>query len=78
KITSWSDADEKMMEWMLGGEVKKVESALREAGAEMEEGLATKVGSITVDREVVSGANPMAANVLGDRFLEMMKDGVKA
>lgn len=73
KITSWSDQEEKMMETMLGGEIKKVESSLRDAGADMQEGIGEKFGSITVDREVVSGGNPMAANALGDQFLEMLK-----
>ncbi|KAJ9629614.1 hypothetical protein H2203_001994 [Taxawa tesnikishii (nom. ined.)] len=53
--------------------IKKVESSLRDAGADMQEGIGEKFGSITVDREVVSGGNPMAANALGDQFLEMLK-----
>jgi len=73
KLTSWSDAEEHMMEFMLGGEIPKVESSLREAGADMQEGLKEKVGYITVDREVVSGGNPMAADALGTQFLEMLK-----
>ncbi|KAF2648012.1 class I glutamine amidotransferase-like protein [Lophiostoma macrostomum CBS 122681] len=73
KITSWSDAEEKLMETLLWGEIKKVESSLREAGAEMVEGVGTALGSITVDREVVSGANPMAADALGDKFVQMLK-----
>lgn len=73
KITSWSDAEEKVIELLKGGEIEKVESALTAAGAEMVEGLGQKVGQITVDREVVSGANPMAANVLGAKFIEMIK-----
>ncbi|EKG11995.1 ThiJ/PfpI [Macrophomina phaseolina MS6] len=74
KITSWSDAEEKFMETaMFRGEVEKVESKLRENGAEMVENASTKVGTITVDREVVSGANPMAAATLGDKFLEMLE-----
>jgi putative intracellular protease/amidase len=73
KITSWSDAEEKMMETLLRGEIAKVESSLRDAGADMQEGLGEKFGTITVDREVVSGGNPMAADVLGDKFLEMLK-----
>jgi len=74
KITSWSDAEEKFMETVvLRGEVTKVESSLREEGAEMVEGVSTAVGYITVDREVVSGANPMAANAQGDKFIEMLK-----
>jgi putative intracellular protease/amidase len=72
KITSWSDAEEKVMETLLRGEVDKVESALREAGAYMVEGAGEKVGAITVDREVVSGGNPMAADALGNKFLEML------
>ena len=39
----------------------------------MVQGLAEKVGSITVDREVVSGANQMAANGLGIKLISMMK-----
>ncbi|KAK5102306.1 hypothetical protein LTR70_000091 [Exophiala xenobiotica] len=73
RITSWSDFEEKFMETMLGGEIEKVESALRNAGADMQEGVGEKVGYITVDREVISGGNPLAANPLGDKFLEMMK-----
>jgi putative intracellular protease/amidase len=73
KLTSWSDAEEKFMETaVLRGEVTKVESTLREEGAEMVEGVAQSLGSITVDREVVSGANPMAADALGKKFIEMM------
>jgi putative intracellular protease/amidase len=73
KLTSWSDAEEKFMETVvLRGEVTKVESALREEGAEMVEGISTALGSITVDREVVSGANPMAVDALGKKFIEMM------
>jgi len=72
KLTSWSDVEEKMMETMLGGEIDKVESSLRKAGAEMVEGVGEKLGYVTTDREVVSGGNPLAANALGDKFLEML------
>lgn len=72
KITSWSDAEEKLMETLLWGEIEKVESRLREAGADMVVGLGEKMGRVTVDREVVSGGNPMAAKELGERFLEMV------
>lgn len=73
RITCWSDAEEKMMEMMLGGEIRKVEAALREAGAEMVEGVGKTVGGITVDGEVVSGANPMAAGALGEEFVRMLR-----
>lgn len=73
KITSWSDTEEKLVETIKGGTITKVESSLREAGADMVEDVGTKVGKITVDREVVSGANPMAAAALGDKFIEMLK-----
>lgn len=72
KITSWSDAEEKMMEKLWGGEVEKVESALRNEGAVMVEGAAEKTGSTTLHRELVSGGNPLAANALGDRFVRMI------
>lgn len=73
KLTSWSDAEEKFMETVVfRGEVDKVESALREEGAEMVEGVGTALGSITVDREVVSAANPMGADALGRKFVEML------
>lgn len=75
KITSWSDAEEGMMETLLGGKIPKVEAELREAGAEMVEGVKEKVGVITVDREVVSGGNPLAADALGDKFLQMLEGG---
>lgn len=73
KITSWSDVEEKMMETLWGGEVPKVESTLREAGAEMVEGLGEKIGRITVDRELVSGGNPLAANALAEQVLKMVE-----
>lgn len=79
KITSWSDAEEKFMETVvLRGEVEKVESALREEGADMVVCVGTALGSITVDCEVISGANPisgpnpMAADALGKKFIEML------
>lgn len=72
KITSWSDAEEKFMETVMRGEIDKVEGTLREAGADMQSGLGEMSGAISVDREVVSGGNPLAANALGDKFLEMM------
>ena len=31
-----------------------------------------KLGGITIDREVVSGANPMAAEALGSKFVDML------
>lgn len=61
------------METLKGGTITKVESSLRDAGAVMVETVGTKVGTITVDREVVSGANPMAADALGAKFVEMLK-----
>ncbi|KAJ5164260.1 ThiJ/PfpI [Penicillium coprophilum] len=68
KITSWSDAEEKLMETLWGGEVEKVESALRDEGAIMVEGVREKTGGTTLHRELVSAGNPLAANALGDRF----------
>jgi putative intracellular protease/amidase len=72
KLTSWSDAEERLMETMMRGEIDKVESTLRDHGADMQQGVAKSMGSITVDREVATGDNPMAANALGDKFLEML------
>ncbi|KAL4953372.1 isoprenoid synthase domain-containing protein [Aspergillus filifer] len=72
KITSWSDAEEKVMESMLGGEIEKVESRLREEGAEMVTGLGEKAGYTTLHRELVTGGNPMAAEELGNRFVRMI------
>jgi len=72
KITSWSNAEEKMMETLWGGEVEKVESALRASGAVMVEGTPEKVGGTTLHRELLSGGNPLAASALGDRFLAMI------
>jgi putative intracellular protease/amidase len=73
KLTSWSDVEEKLMETIFRGEITKVEGTLREEGADMQEGVAKSLGSITVDREVVTGDNPMSANAIGDKFLEMLK-----
>ncbi|KAH6915668.1 ThiJ/PfpI family protein [Coprinopsis sp. MPI-PUGE-AT-0042] len=72
KITSWSDTEEKVIEGLKGGHIQMVESSLREAGADMQTQFSKKMGGITVDREVVSGANPLAVNELGDKFVEML------
>jgi putative intracellular protease/amidase len=72
-ITSWSNTEEKVIEILKGGEVPKVETALDQAGADMVENAGTMMGKITVDREVVSGANPLAARALGAKFVEMLK-----
>ncbi|KAJ5814780.1 class I glutamine amidotransferase-like protein [Penicillium riverlandense] len=72
QITCWSDAEEKMMETLWGGEVEKVESALRDSGAVMVEGAREKIGGTTLHRELITGGNPLAANELGDRFLAMI------
>lgn len=72
KVTSWSDVEEKMMETILQGEITKVESTLREEGADIQEGIVKSLGSITVDRELVTGDNPTSANAIGDKFLEML------
>jgi len=72
-ITSWSNTEESVVEKLKGGTVPKVEDALRDAGANMVVGTSQKFGSITVDRELVSGANPMAAGSLGEKFVEMLK-----
>ncbi|KAJ5301110.1 uncharacterized protein N7443_006112 [Penicillium atrosanguineum] len=72
KITSWSDAEENFMETLLGGEVEKVASALKDQGAVMVEGASEKFGGTTLHRELLTGGNPLAANALGDRFLKML------
>lgn len=74
EIISWSDKEEKLIESLKGGEVEKVQSALANAGAKMVDTIGAKTGSITVDRELVSGANPMAAASLGDKFVEMLNN----
>ena len=72
EITSWSDVEEGLMERVMGGEVEKVESKLRDEGAVMVEGTGEKVGNTTLHRELVTGGNPLAANALGERFLRMV------
>lgn len=73
KMTAWSDVEEKFMEIVFRGEFDKVESTLREEGADMQEGVGKSLmGYITVDHELVTGDNPMSANAIGDRFIEMM------
>lgn len=72
KITSWSDAEEKAMETLLGGEVEKVESALRNEGADMVSGGGEKIGQTTLDHELLTGGNPLAADELGNRFVRMI------
>lgn len=74
KITSWSDAEESLVETLKRGKVPvKVEAALNAEGAQMITGTSQKMGSITMDRELVSGANPLAANTLGKKFVEMLQ-----
>lgn len=72
-MTAWSDVEEKFMETIFRGEVDKVESTLRGEGADMQEGVGKSLlGYITVDRELITGDNPMSANAIGDKFIEMM------
>ncbi|EJF62610.1 hypothetical protein DICSQDRAFT_169002 [Dichomitus squalens LYAD-421 SS1] len=74
ELTSWSDAEETLVKTANAGEVpNNVEAALRDEGADMLTGTDKKLAGTTVDREVVSGANPMAANALGAKFVEMLK-----
>jgi hypothetical protein len=56
------------MEILMRGEIEKVESSLREAGADMQNGMSEMTGHITVDHEVAWGGNPFAANCLGTSF----------
>ncbi|KAL4801265.1 isoprenoid synthase domain-containing protein [Aspergillus unguis] len=72
KITSWSDAEERAFETLLGGRVEKVATALSDEGAEMVEGAGEKIGKTTLHRELLSGGNPMAAQELGERFVKMI------
>lgn len=74
KITSWSDAEESLVETLKGGVIPaKVESTLAKEGAEMISSVGKKLGSITVDRELISGANPMAANDIGAEFIRKLQ-----
>lgn len=75
RITSWSDTEESLVETTKDGEVpRKVESTLASQGAEMISSMGHKVGNITVDRELITGANPMAAGGLGEKFVQMLAD----
>jgi hypothetical protein len=50
-----------------------VEGTSREKGADIQEGVTKSLlSSITLDPEVVTGDDPMAASAVGDGFLEMM------
>ena len=57
---------------MQGGEIPKFEYTLASKGAQMVSTTGKKLVGITVDREVVSGANPMAADALGSKFIAML------
>lgn len=72
KITSWSNAEEKTEELLLGGHVEKVESRLRDEGAIMIEGAPETNGGTVLHRELLTGCNSLAVNALGDRFLTMI------
>ncbi|OOF95274.1 hypothetical protein ASPCADRAFT_169758 [Aspergillus carbonarius ITEM 5010] len=72
EITCWSDAEEKVMEMVLGGEIEKVEGELRKEGAVMVEGAKEKMGGTTLCRELLTGGNPLAAEELGERFVRMV------
>ena len=70
-----SDQEESLVETMKGGTVPaKVESTLAAEGAEMVTGMGQRVGSITVDRELVIGSSPIAASGLGKKFVQMLAD----
>lgn len=61
------------METVFRGEFDEVDGGLRDSGADMQEVFGEITGTITVDREVVSGGSPLTANALGDEFLEILK-----
>jgi len=76
KITSWSNAEEKVIETMKGGTVPKVQDALTQAGAEFVSEVGHKVaGGITHDRELITASNPTGATTLGQEFLEALTGG---
>ena len=60
KLISWSDTEESLVETLKGGEIEKVQSSLSNAGAEMIDSVGAKTGSLSVDREVVTGASRTA------------------
>lgn len=75
RITSSSDAEEGFVEMMKDGTIPTtVESTLASEDVEMVTGMGQMVGSITVDRELITGSNPMAARGLGQRFVQMLMD----
>lgn len=61
-----------MKESLWGGQVEKVESALRNEGAIMVEGAPGRIGGTTLHRELVTGCNPLASSALGEEFLRMI------
>ncbi|KAI0070357.1 ThiJ/PfpI family protein [Panus rudis PR-1116 ss-1] len=74
KITSWSNQEEKVVETAKGGTVPKVEDALVAEGAEFVSGAAQKLaGSVTIDRELITGSNPTAADNIGAKFVEALE-----
>ena len=73
-ITSCSDAEESLIERMKGGEVpRRVESALANESAEIISTVGKKLGSITVDWELISGAIPMAASDIGAELVRKLQ-----
>ncbi|RPA90164.1 ThiJ/PfpI family protein [Choiromyces venosus 120613-1] len=78
KVTCYPNKEEMANEVVWGAKLeRKVEDALREAGAQVEVAAAPLVPKVVVDRELVSGEGPSSALQLGRGFVGLLREGVK-
>lgn len=75
KVTCYANKEEASIEMMWGAKLqKKVEDALREAGANVEVTTLPLMPNVVKDRELVSGEGPTSAWKFGQEFVKMLQE----
>ncbi|KAH0605767.1 uncharacterized protein H6S33_004224 [Morchella sextelata] len=79
RVTCYANKEEMSNELMWGAKLeKKVEDALREAGAKVEVSTIPLMPNVVRDRELVSGEGPTSAYAFGQEFVKTLREGVVA
>lgn len=75
QVTCYANKEEISNELMWGAKLeKKVEDALREAGADVEVAMVPLVSKVVRDRELVSGEGPSSAQGFAEEFVRCLKE----
>jgi len=75
KVTCYANKEEMSNELMWGAKLeKKVEDALKEAGAQVEVAAIPLMPKVVKDRELISGEGPSSAWEFGEAFVSALKE----